>query len=241
MSLPEMDSRVPGCAIMERVGEANAFLADVRRSAGASQGRMALRGKPFDNVEGRFLGGTHSVRPRRTAFRMPGHFIPTRCVGERPAAYRPHASVKPVPSLRACGARPSERVSRCETALRGSAGDDAKGDFLGRARSPRPHGTAGRMARHCVATGAFPRSRWPRRGNVGVSVMLSFRACGARPSERVSRCETAFRGSAGDDAKGGFLGGMRSARPQIRAGRKPGEVMITDGRAKGWWPKGNKI
>jgi hypothetical protein len=47
------------------------------------------------------------VRPRRTAFRMPGHFIPTRCVGERPAAYRPHASVKPVPSLRACGARPS--------------------------------------------------------------------------------------------------------------------------------------
>ena len=36
------------------------------------------------------------MRPRRTAFRMPGHFIPTRCVGERPAAYRPHASVKPV-------------------------------------------------------------------------------------------------------------------------------------------------
>jgi hypothetical protein len=84
------------------------------------------------------------VRPRRTAFRMPGHFIPTRCVGEWPAAYRPHASVKPVPSLRACRARPSAgRAIQAGMALRGKAGDGAKGDFLGGARSPRPHCKAG--------------------------------------------------------------------------------------------------
>jgi len=46
------------------------------------------------------------VRPRGTAFRMPWHFIPTRCVGERPVAYRPHVSVKRKPTLRACRARP---------------------------------------------------------------------------------------------------------------------------------------
>jgi len=42
-------------------------------------------------------------------------------------------------------------------------------------------------------------------------------------------------------AGGGFLGGRRSARAQIRTGRKPEDVMITDGRAKGWWPKGGDI
>ena len=43
-----------------------------------------MRGKPRDNVEVGFLGGTHSVRPRSMAFRMPGHLIATRSVAERP-------------------------------------------------------------------------------------------------------------------------------------------------------------
>jgi NAD(P)-dependent dehydrogenase (short-subunit alcohol dehydrogenase family) len=60
---------------------------------------------------------------------------------------------------------------------------------------------------------------------------LSLRACGARPSEaRPSEGEAALGGRAGNDAKGGFLGGTRSPRPQVRAGRKSGEVIITDGR-----------
>jgi len=51
----------------------------------------------------------------------------------------------------------------------------------------------------------------------------------------------ALRGKVRDDAKGGFLAGMRSARPERTAQLKPGHVMITGGRAKGQWPKGNKI
>ena len=50
----------------------------------------------------------------------------------------------------------------------------------------------------------------------------------------------ASRGNAGDDAKGVFLGGARSPRPQIRAGRKPGEVIATHGSARGRWPKGGQ-
>ena len=54
------------------------------------------------------------MRPRGTAVPMPGHFVPTSSVGEQPVAYRAHASVKPVPSLRACGARPSAGASVAE-------------------------------------------------------------------------------------------------------------------------------
>jgi len=38
-------------------------------------------------------------------------------------------------------------------ALRGRPGDDAKGDFLGRTRSARPRGKAGRKARHNIIIG----------------------------------------------------------------------------------------
>ena len=51
--------------------------------------------------------------------------------------------------LRACGARPSAGlVIRARMALRGKPGDDAKGDFLGGARSPRPYGQAVRKPGH---------------------------------------------------------------------------------------------
>ena len=67
----------------------------------------------------------------------------------------------------------------------------------------------------------------------------SSRACGARPSsEWPSDVKKALQGKPRDGAKGGFLGGTRSPRPHCKAVRKPGEVMITDGRAKGWWPNG---
>jgi hypothetical protein len=48
------------------------------------------------------------------------------------------------------------------------------------------------------------------------------RACGARPSEGVSQGEVAYRGKAGNDARGGFLGGARSPRPGGKAGGGPG-------------------
>jgi hypothetical protein len=46
-----------------------------RPSRGASPLRMAYRGKPGDDLKGGFLGGAHSVRPRREAFPMPRHLI----------------------------------------------------------------------------------------------------------------------------------------------------------------------
>jgi hypothetical protein len=60
------------------------------------------------------------VRPQIRAGRKPGRCISTGRVHDEPRAYRAHASVKPVPSLRACGARPSRgRPSDGEMALRG--------------------------------------------------------------------------------------------------------------------------
>jgi len=69
----------------------------------------------------------------------------------------------------------------------------------------------------------------------------STRACRARPSRGMSQGEVALRGRAGDSAEGVFLGGARSPRPQIRAWRKPRQVMITDGRARGRWPREDNI
>jgi hypothetical protein len=43
----------------------------------------------------------------------------------------------------------------------------------------------------------------------------------------------ALRGKPGDKAEAGFLGGTRSARPKIRAGSKPGHLIVTRGSAKG--------
>jgi hypothetical protein len=72
--------------------------------------------------------------------------------------------------------------------------------------------------------------------------MPSLRACGARPSAGCAvQSGMASRQKPGDEATGGFLGGTRSARRRGSAGRKPGHLMITDGRAKGSWPKRDNI
>ena len=55
-------------------GEANSVVAGVRSPplrGGRGGGEMALRGRPGDDAEGGFLGGTHSVRPHRTAVLKP--------------------------------------------------------------------------------------------------------------------------------------------------------------------------
>ena len=83
---------------------------------------------------------------------------------------------------------------------------------------------------------ALRMSQWPRGGNVGVGVMPSLRACGTRPSAGlVIRARMASRGKAGNNVEGGFLGGTRSARPQMRAGRKPRENIFMGGKR---WPGG---
>jgi len=77
-------------------------------------------------------------------------------------ASRAHPSVKPMPSLRACRARPSAGGRPEKTAWRQRAGNDAKSDFLGGARSPRPRIRAGRKPGHPIPTGWLTMSRWPR-------------------------------------------------------------------------------
>jgi len=119
-----------------------------------SPARMALRGKPRDNVEGRFLGGMRSARPQIRARRKPGYSIPTGWLHDKPVAKRTHApgQANAFPRGRAEPA-PPRGGSPARMALRGRPGDDAKGDFLGGARSPRPRGKAGRKARHNIIIG----------------------------------------------------------------------------------------
>jgi len=79
----------------------------------------------------------------------------------------------------------------------------------------------------------FTMSRWPRGPMPRSSRCLPLRACGARPSAGGEpRVTWPCGGRPGDDARGDFLGGTRSARPRGKAGRKPSHVMIAGGWAK---------
>jgi len=120
-------------------------------------------GRPGDDARGGFLGGTHSVRPQIRAGCNPGHLISTTCVKDDPGTLWGHVSVRPKPSLRACGARPSTGGKPSTDGLT-EEGPRCQGGFPGGTHSVRPRGAAPRMARHCVATGAFSIRRWPKRG-----------------------------------------------------------------------------
>jgi len=61
---------------------------------------------------------------------MRRHCVPSGWVGEHPPACRGHASANPVPSLRACGARPSGGWTIQGERPRGDCpGDNSKGGF----------------------------------------------------------------------------------------------------------------
>jgi hypothetical protein len=108
-------------------------------------------------------------------------------------------------------------------ALPGKPGDGAKGDFFGGARSPRPRCKAGRKPERVMIADELERSRWPEGEGNSVGVMPTLRACRARPSAgRPSRAGMALRGKPGDGAKGDFLGGARSPRPDCRPGASRG-------------------
>jgi hypothetical protein len=68
---------------------------------------MALRRKPSDDAEGDFLGGTHSVRPRAKAGLKPRHRILTGAFTISRWPIGGNLGFGAMPSLRACGARPS--------------------------------------------------------------------------------------------------------------------------------------
>ena len=69
---------------------------------------------------------------------------------------------------------------------------------------------------------------------------LSLRACRARPSETwSSQGNGPCGGRVGIDAKGGFFGGTRSARPDCEAVLMPRHNMVMKGQWNARWPNGD--
>ena len=79
----------------------------------------------------------------------------------------------------------------------------------------------------------------PMGGGVSAKPRPSFAGVRSPPLRGVaSPARMALRGKAGDGPNGGFLGGMRSVRPQRRARRKPKHRMVMEGQTNARWPKG---
>jgi hypothetical protein len=134
-----------------------------------------------------------------------------------------------MPTSRACRARPSAAGPiAMPVAYRGKAGNDARGGFLGGARSPRPRIRAGRKPERVMIADELARGRWPKGEGISVGVIPTSRACGARPSEGWDiRARMALRGKPGDNARGDFVGGARSPRPGGKAARTPRHFIST--------------
>jgi len=135
--------------------------------------------------------------------------------------------------VRACRARPSAGgPAHYGWPCGGRPGDGARGGFLGGARSPRPRGKAGRKARHNIIIGGKRRAG----GRTGpcLSEARVIRTGVRSPPLQgwTVRARMALRGSAGDDARGGFLGGARSPRPHGKAGRKARHNIIIGGKRR---------
>ena len=145
--------------------------------------------------------------------------------------------MKPMPSLRACGARPSAGGGAGHGSPSGVGDvDDPNGGCGGGTRSARPHGTAGRMARHCFVIGGFTRSWWPKRGNIWLWRCASFAGVQSPPLRGMNAPRR--NGLAGKGPGiGDFLGGTRSPRPRIRGGRKPGHSIPTGWLTMSRWPR----
>jgi len=166
---------------------------------------------------------------------MPRHSITWQGwrIGQWPS--RGHASVVPRLCSRACGARPSTGGKPRWEALRGKPRDGEKGSFLGGARSPRPRGKALLMPGHFITRGEWPGGRGLMETCLGqAQAFFNGRAEPAPPRGGPSKLGWPCGGNPGDNVEGGFLGGARFLRPQVRAGRKPGHVMIA-GRGEGWF------
>jgi len=85
---------------------------------------------------------------------MRSHFHHQGWLGGLPVAQSWNVLVKPMVSLRACGARPSARLpSDGEKALRGQSGGRREGGFFGGTHSVRPRGKAIRKPRHNMIIG----------------------------------------------------------------------------------------
>jgi hypothetical protein len=139
---------------------------------------------------------------------MPRHSICSRWVDHEPVAKRTHASVKPVSSSRACGARPSAGgPSQLGWPCERRPGSGAKGGFSeGRTLCVREYGSDASRGIP-FPTDGFTISRWPR-GHMSRSsrCLPCGRAEPAPPRDGQAKARRPSGGKPGDDAKGGFLG-----------------------------------
>ena len=190
-----------------------------------------MRGKPGDNAGGGFLGGTHSVRPRGKAGRKRRHDMITDGRGN---ARWPNGAIPQWRQSLVCGrAEPAPpRGARprggglAGKALRLRERRFSRRDALcASARYGRTNGTASRSHR-CFYDEpvAGRRQRWGGR-YVDITAVRSPPLRGGR-----GRGEMAYRGRAGDNARGGFLGGARSPRPHCEAVGMPRHNIIIGGK-----------
>jgi hypothetical protein len=116
--------------------------------------------------------------------------------------------------------------------LAGKPGDDARGGFLGGARSPRPDGTGPTYAEaYHYPERAYRKGQWPM--GIGARSRRCNFLCGrAEPAPpRGGRFkQDGLGGKTRDNARGGFLGGARSPRPDGKARRMPRHIIIPKGR-----------
>jgi hypothetical protein len=135
-----------------------------------AQGRRPRRGKPQDYASGGFLRGTQESPLKAREVRATGDVATAWGRIGSSGQYEKIPMGSPGPSSRACGARPSAGwAMQARVALRGRPGNDAKGDFLGGARSPRPQIRAGPKPGHVTLTGSLARAWWPKNATFGLA------------------------------------------------------------------------
>jgi hypothetical protein len=134
--------------------EARAFIAGVRSPP--LRGGRAKVGWPWGKNQRQRTGRF----PRRGAVSAPGWR--GRAHAEAFHSDRRHAPVKPKHSLTGVRSPPLHRVDDpSQDGLGGKPRDNAKGGFLGGARSPRPCGKALLMPRHFIRRDGWPKARGP--------------------------------------------------------------------------------
>jgi hypothetical protein len=151
-----------------------------------------------------------------------GISFPPAFAGEKPGHPRGYVSVKPGPSLRACGARPfAGGPSEGEKALRGQTRRWRERRFSRRDAlcASALQGRTRAEAFHFHPMMRPEASALPGTCLGQASAFLSGRAEPAPPRGGPSEGKAALRGKPGDNARGGFLGGARSPRPGGKARR----------------------
>jgi len=154
-----------------------------------------------------------------------------------PVARWRHASVNPTPSPRACGARPSAKwPSDAKNALRGQSRYDARGVFLGGARSPRPDCKVLLMPRHFITRAGWPGGRGLMETCLGQAppFLTGVRSPPLRGVDH-PRGE-ALRGKPWHHVGEIFSEGRTLRVRVVRTDASPGYGMITEERTNGQWP-----